>query len=684
MNNYETVDSQENVSMDGFNIFDEPRHQTIHKEKQRITITSVAKQTIVDNNSPENKSFYVYTLKFSEDIVKRRYNDFELLDHILEKLYPTVLFPAMPKKETIVDIVKQQANNSIDITSKTLYSGFNNLILLKDNLLGYNKTNEAIAESTSDDKHINNKDIPDSIILKSIDLDTIASKDLKLIRHRCIYFEFFINELIKIFETDMFDNDSNKIVYEFLNPKIVNFTEFVKNSPLINELLSKDILCINPKDALGTAPFYKYLPVLSESKPFSKFGLSYSKESLNEAETEEEAAVEIDPDSSNGILPPAPNNSFSYSRYDAFGISKNDYTDDSDDMSLIRERRQSSTSQTSDTNIGDIKTFKSESEEILLKFIERNDENVCQTNKLVKSYKKEIISKLKSILKSLNDNIHMFQETHKEYIEFLEMYNELIPGYKFTGIDRMRDVDKEITFLEGIIYFKCIEYLNILEDLNDKCLMLIKYGKNKTKQKWALKKLIKSQKLKLEHLNKKLDTEYNNKEVSNNSDSLSPSSKTGIVSSKSNHDDISKISTDDVYQVNDKPRPVEEGIKDKKSDSSSNEKSSSINFSPFMKKLNGLTTIVKKKYANSLQPSKQDLENKITLLKEIIDNLEKNEECINEDTMYVLKEVYTKSTDAFMRKVDDEIWSLIEELKKAIYTYSENSFYIWQNISSDL
>ena len=159
MNNYETVDSQENVSMDGFNIFDEPRHQNIHKEKQRITITSVAKQTIVDNNSPENKSFYVYTLKFSEDIVKRRYNDFELLDHILEKLYPTVLFPAMPKKETIVDIVKQQANNSIDITSKTLYSGFNNLILLKDNLLGYNKTNEAIAESTSDDKHINNKDI---------------------------------------------------------------------------------------------------------------------------------------------------------------------------------------------------------------------------------------------------------------------------------------------------------------------------------------------------------------------------------------------------------------------------------------------------------------------------------------------------------------------------------------------
>ena len=85
-----------------------------------------------------------------------------------------------------------------------------------------------------------------------------------------------------------------------------------------------------------------------------------------------------------------------------------------------------------------------------------------------------------------------------------------------------------------------------------------------------------------------------------------------------------------------------------------------------------------------MQPSKQDLENKITLLKEIIDNLEKNEECINEDTMYVLKEVYTKSTDAFMRKVDDEIWSLIEELKKAIYTYSENSLCIWQNISSDL
>lgn len=654
-----------------YNTFEEQSASRRHG-KYPIKIDAVSKQTILDSdNASENKSFYVYTLNYNGIVVKRRYNDFELLDHILAKLYPTLLLPAMPKKETIVDIVKQQANNSIDMTSKTLYSGFNNLIHLKDNILGYNKNNEVIAEPVTEDKKINNNDIPKTSILKNIDLSSIPQKDLKLIRHRCIYFEFFIQELLKISKIEDAQGSCN-ILKEFLNPKNVNFTEFVKNSPLINDLLIKDILCINPKDALGTAPFYSYLPVLSlaESKPFSRFGLSYSKESLTEVEPEEEVVKEVSPHNEQTL----------FRRNDNY----DEYTDDSDEMFSYHRRRQSSTSQTSDTNTADLKAFKSESEEILLKFIERNDENVRQTNKLVKSYKKEIISKLKTILKSLNDNIHMFQEAHTEYFEALEAYNELIPGYKFTGIDHMKQMNDNITALESIIYFKCIEYLNILGDLNDNCLMLIKYGKNKIKQKWALKKMIKSQRLKLEQLNKKYNSEYGITEVVDEPQSyVSPKSRT-VSSNNSQDEQAVETTPEEPAEIDDKPRPVEEGVKNKRSDSATNEKPSSLNFSPFMKKLNGLTTIVKKKYANSLQPSKQDLENKIALLKEIIDNLEKNDECINEDTMYVLKEVYTKSTDSFMKKVDDEIWKLVEELKGAIYDYSKGSLSIWENISTQL
>ncbi|KAL6930838.1 hypothetical protein ACO0R3_003961 [Hanseniaspora guilliermondii] len=609
-------------------------------EHDSICIVSVAKQEVIDQSSSDNRSFYLYTLKVSNKYVERRYNDFELLEHILMKLYPTVLFPPMPKKENIVDIVKQQANNSIDITSKTLYSGFHSLVTFKDNLLGYTMNNEDTPEATKD------KDdgiiIPNSSLLKDIDFHGVSSKDLKLIRHRCIYFNYLIKGLVEVFNSNI--NINNKILEQFLDPLNTNFTDFVNNIPLISDLLSKDVLCINPKDALDTPSFYQYLPVLSlsECKPFSKFGLSYSKESLNEEEIE---SVQEDYDT------------------DPYDMDNHDEESSNEVYhGAFTERRDSRNSQNSGFNSGALKTFKSEAEEILLKFIERNDDNMTQTNKLVKAYKRDIILKLKSILKSLNSNLSLFQEANDDLVDILLTYNEEIPGYKYTGTHGMRQMNKAINKLETIIYFKCIEYLNILEDLNNNCTALIKYSKNKIKQKWALKKLIKSQKLKLDQLNKKLESEYlNDTSKDKNDDS----------SSKNNIDDNSG-----------KPRPVEEGIVEGKN--STNETSATTKLSPFMKKFSGLTTMVKTKYANSMHTSKQDLENKISAVKEVIDNLEKNEECINEDTLYVLKEVYTNSTDLFMKKVDKEIMALINELETAIKNYSRESLKIWENIAVKL
>lgn len=618
-----------------------------------INIVSVAKQAVIDPNSSDNRSFYIYTLKVSNKYVKRRFNDFELLEHILMKLYPTVLFPPMPKKENIVDIVKQQANNSIDITSKTLYSGFHSLVTFKDNLLGYSKNIEETPDATEekDDDTV----IPKSSFLNNVDLQGVSSKDLKLIRHRCIYFHYLINGLVEVFKNNNI-NSNNKILEEFLDPEKTNFTEFVKNLPLISDLVSKDVLCINPKDALDTPPFYQYLPVLSlsECKPFSKFGLSYSKESLTEVDNEEEvASVQENSDS------------------DSYGMDYGESALIFEDRhrAFSTERRDSRNSQNSDVNLGDLKTFKSEAEEILLKFIERNDENMTQTNKLVKAYKRDIILKLKSILKSLNSNLKMFQEAHDEFVDILLVYNEEIPGYSFAATHEMRQMNNEINKLESVIYFKCIEYLNILEDLNNNCLALIKYSKNKIKQKWALKKLIKNQKIKLDQLNKKLENEYLND---------TPKNTEGEDSSKE------KSTEDDNANDynNGKPRPVEEGITEGKP--STNETPATTKFSPFMKKFSGLTNMVKTKYANSMHTSKQDLENKISAVKEVIDNLEKNEESINDDTLYVLKQVYTHSTDSFMKKVDNEIMALIKDLETAIRNYSKESLKIWECIAAKI
>ncbi|XBW35120.1 hypothetical protein QEN19_000683 [Hanseniaspora menglaensis] len=665
--------------------------QNLYILDQKLQIVKVFKQSIANNSSSDLpatnnpyflNNYYIYAIRFKGDIINRRYNEFELLYQILKKLFPTDLLPSIPKKETLMEIMKQQANNSIDITSKTLASGYSNLLHLKDSILSYTSGTTHIENDVSkledNDKLVTLTEskairfnIPENHMLKKVDLSSVTDKDLKLIRHRCILFQDFLNELIvneKIYK-------ENNILKEFLNPKNINFVDFIKSYSLINQtLLANDILRINPSDPLGTEYFYKYLPLpsvtgrgsLPKVSSVNNNSSDNFEDQNNEDEQEEDGTLEEVLESDDSDF---------YDQFSSF-VSPNLFFGDSNGRRVSEPingpNRKSSFSSLSpepalkNRSSSDSKRpYLTKLENDLASYLDRNNDKLQKADSLVKEYKKRIVSKMLKILKKFSKNISSLQTVQEAFVESLEAYHSAdasLPSYDFDLLNKLNDILDDFC---GRIYYNCLEKMKELDALNDNCLQLIKFSKNKIKQKELLSNLIGNETLKLDHLKRKIEI---GSESSKSEQSSIKETSPKLVDDNYSKDVDGNFGESKKVIFETSPAQPIQGV--------------SAKFSPFIKKLSSFTSIVKEKYNHTLQPTKDELETKVANLKEVLSHLEKNEKCINEDILFILNQVYGKDVDQFTKKIDNEMINIINLISEAMHTYSLKSLENWQTIAN--
>lgn len=608
-----------------------------------------------------------------------------MLYQILKKLFPTDLLPAIPKKETLMDIVKQQANNSIDLTSKTLASGYTNLLHFKDSILSYTTGTTVVGNDVEDlndpEKLLNNAEnksftfsIPKNHMLNSVDLSGVIEKDVKLIRHRCILFQDFLNELIS--KENIYSE--NNILKEFLNSKNVNFLDFIKSYSLLNQtLLSNDVLRLNPSDPLGTEHFYKYLPLPSVTGRGTIPKVVNSKDENSNDNLEEQYDEDVEDGDEEGDGDNA-DEVFDSDEYDT-GDSDSGFAYNGSLLAPLSGRRISepinriyssnASPQLLTTNTRSSTESKRPAvgmlEVDLVSYLERNSEKIQKSDALVKDYKKKVVSRMLKILKKISKDFNSLKMVQESFVDSLQTYHSLdplMPSYDFQLITKLDQILDELC---GQMYYNCLEKIKELDALNDNCLQLIKFSKNKIRQKELLKNLISSESLKLEHLKKKLELESHLSSTDRGSDK-EPTPKSLDENNTIHHDTVSEnkhINVVDSNQADSAPTAASK-------------------FSPFIKKLSSLTSIVKDKYNHTLKPTKDELEAKVVQLQEILSHLEKNEECINDDILFILKQVYGKDIDQFTKKIDDEMLIIINLISEAMSMYSLKSLDIWQEIAN--
>lgn len=675
------------------NTFDPNHHlQIIKVYKQSNTINSSNEIAGTNNSAGGNSSYflnnyYIYVIKYNGNIINRRYNEFELLYQILRKLFLTDLLPSIPKKESIMDLVKQQANNSIDLTSKTLASGYSNLLHLKDSFLSYTSGTTVVSHDENDledpDKFLNTNEtktfkfsIPKNHMLNDVDLTGVSDKDIKLIRHRCIFFQDFLNELIN---NDKIFNENN-ILKEFLNNKNINFVDFIKSYSLINQtLLSNDVLRLNPSDPLGTEDFYKYLPLPSVTgrgslpkvpnlkKQSSNCHIAGEDAGSGDGEDDDEAIESDDSDYDNGLYWSGSDDGFLGEANFRRVSEPTQKFSRTPSFSQSLQAAATNTRNSNDSKRPHIDNMEAE----LIAYLKKNNDKFQKAEKLVKEYKKKIVSKMLKNIKKLSKDFDSLKTIQESYMDSLKTYHLFDPSLPLYDSQIMVNLDKVVDDLCAQLYYNCLEKMKELDAFNDNCLQLIKFSKNKLKQKELLKILIDNETLKLEHLQKKIEmdsevsaenqNENNNKEEKAVEENTSNNEANGKIDK--NGSPISTVDDNDTTTT----QPVQ---------------SVSNRFSPFIKKLSTFTAIVKDKYTHSLQPTKLELQNKVVQLQEILQQLEKNEKCINDDIMFILNEVYDKDIDQFTKKIDREILQIINIISEAMRIYSSKSLDIWKEIST--
>ncbi|ODV61520.1 PX-domain-containing protein [Ascoidea rubescens DSM 1968] len=215
------------------------------------------------SNEDHSRGYIVYTIQCNELIVKRRYSEFESLRVTLVRLFPYLIIPPIPEKETVTDYVSASSiTSTIRSTAKSNLnsSGFNNN---GGNLNGNSVT--SIHHSDKDDSNdINgnsnseNGDTNNSTNANNSGNGNGSNFEMnqnELIEHRKRMLNVFLNRCIKI-------------------KKILNciiFQRFLDSNSNWNEVLLMDIVINIPKNRLKSNPInpelstnlHSYLPIPS-------------------------------------------------------------------------------------------------------------------------------------------------------------------------------------------------------------------------------------------------------------------------------------------------------------------------------------------------------------------------------------------------------------------------------------
>ncbi|CCK68218.1 Atg20p KNAG_0A05530 [Huiozyma naganishii CBS 8797] len=191
----------------------------------------------------QGRSYITYTIQYNNFTVRRRYNDFENLRDLLVKLFPTILIPPIPEKQSIRNYGKA-------ITGATGSQYF----LPSD--------------------HTGSVDLTTSVIN-----GTKKNQDETLIRHRIRVLTQFLNKVL--------NNDEimkTPIIVDFLDSNNRVWSEFVASSATFTSL-PKNVLQCNPLDPTSSTRVHASLPIPTTTHihlPKEKVTNSKDPETLDE------------------------------------------------------------------------------------------------------------------------------------------------------------------------------------------------------------------------------------------------------------------------------------------------------------------------------------------------------------------------------------------------------------------
>lgn len=193
---------------------------TYHKNVVEETANKDKVQILEANKLSEGqgRTYIAYSIKHKDNMVRRRYSDFESLRSILVKLFPMSLIPPIPEKQSIKTYGKAIA------TSKPSY------------LLPSEGTGSV--------------DLSLSVINGSVN-----NSDERLIRHRIRMLTGFLNKLLH-------DSEIMKtsIISDFLDSNNANWGDFVASSATFSSLPKSPLQC-NPLDPTTTTRLHACLPI---------------------------------------------------------------------------------------------------------------------------------------------------------------------------------------------------------------------------------------------------------------------------------------------------------------------------------------------------------------------------------------------------------------------------------------
>lgn len=234
---------------------------------------------IIDAYSSHDYSFnqlngyVVYFIKFGNLSIKRRYSEFEVLRNCLIKLFPTLIIPPIPEKQSLKSNIVNATSNSFGLATSSLNLNTHNLENINDPVINsdmHNKNNDysnIIHNTTNDhgDNTNNNNSNSDednnNSNRKNPSFD--ANSSLDLIGYRKRMLSEFLNKCLKIDKVS-----KSKYFLYFLDPEI-NFFDFITNKD--NEFFYKtSIYQLSPIDPIKNLQNQLYLtmPIPSSSDSY--------------------------------------------------------------------------------------------------------------------------------------------------------------------------------------------------------------------------------------------------------------------------------------------------------------------------------------------------------------------------------------------------------------------------------
>lgn len=242
------------------------RRRNSHNKRDKISIVDANKTSdsalSSSTGSATGPSSYIqYTISYNGILIKRRYREFECLRNAFVSLFPLIMIPPIPKKQTFGDFL-----SSVKLTSGTLYMNSATVPGASPNNANRDHHLNNLSESSSSDQSTPGKNSAHNVEEDCCNSNNgnnnnsthathlLTSSD-SMIDHRRRMLSNFLNKCLDI--PELRDCD---IFKKFLNPKFNNWQYEVTNSPPLL-LVPKNPLQCDPLHPEKSTELHCELPI---------------------------------------------------------------------------------------------------------------------------------------------------------------------------------------------------------------------------------------------------------------------------------------------------------------------------------------------------------------------------------------------------------------------------------------